>query len=174
MKYMLFLLAALALQTPALAKHDSDHPLTPEEWHEVGQRIDLLEGATFLPSLLPIVMENRDALALTEAQLQEFDRWRRENFVPMVNLMNRIIELKVQFSVESVSPEVSSEHLFKFQQQIQQLQQELLKNRMSCREAIMRSFTREQWEDFEFIAADYPRLASFISLRNEIRAHDKH
>lgn len=163
-RLILLLITGLLMTGIALAKHSSDHPLTPAEWQEVEARVGLLEDAALLPTLLPFVMRNRDALQLTDEQIDAFYQWRKENYTPMVNLMNAIIEMKVTFSIESLSPEVSDDHLLVFQSEIHRMQHELLKLRLSCRQLIMTTFTQEQWENFIFLASDHPKLAAFLSL----------
>ena len=54
--------------TAALAKHNSDHPLSPEDWNEVKGKVELLEAAGLMPTLLPVILSNRDALQLTDKQ----------------------------------------------------------------------------------------------------------
>ena len=158
----------------AQAKHNSDHPLSDEDWEEVMQKVDLLEDSGLLPTLLPVIMRNRDALALTDEQLTAFRDWRKENYVNMVNIMNEIIEKMVQFRVESLSPEVGNDHLLSFQSEIQDLQRQLLKIKLSCRELIITTFTKEQWENFAFVVADYPKLASLVSQLNNVTAEHRH
>ena len=119
-------------------------------------------------------MRNRDALALSDEQLTAFRDWRKENYVNMVNIMNEIIEKMVQFRVESLSPEVGNDHLLSFQSEIQDLQRQLLKIKLSCRELIITTFTKEQWENFAFVVADYPKLASLVSQLNNVTAEHRH
>jgi hypothetical protein len=157
-----------------MAKHNSEHPLSPEDWEEVMQKVTLLEEATLVPSLLPIIMKNRDALQLTEIQLKRLYAWRKTNYVNMVNIMNAIIEKKVQFGVESLSVNVDSSHLVEFQSEIHTLQQKLLKIRLSCRAIIIETFTEEQWENLAFIVSDNPRIASLLSQSYEISVNHRH
>jgi hypothetical protein len=84
----------------------------------------------------------------------------------MVNIMNEVIEKMVQFRIESLSPEVSNERLLAFQSEIQDLQRQLLKIKLSCRKLIMTTFTDEQWDNFAFVVSDNPRLASLVSQAN--------
>jgi len=149
--------------TPALAKHNSDHPLSPEDWKEVKEKVELLEGAGLMPTLLPIILINRDALQLTDKQVNDFHAWRKNNYTNMVNVMNAIIEKMVEFRVESLSPSISGDELLAFQSDIQELQVQLLKIKLSCRELIMSTFTDEQWDNFAFIISDNPKLASLMT-----------
>lgn len=174
MRNYLILLVFVLFTPPLYGKHNSDHPLTEQEWREVMENVTLLEDSAFLPSLLPIIMTNRDALSLTDEQLERFYHWRRDNYVNMVNIMNRIIELKVQFSIEALSPDVSREHLIEFQNEIFRLQHELMMIRLTCRDIVVETFTKEQWESFEFIVADDIRLASFASQASLIREQHRH
>ena len=166
MKYTGFLVALLLLGTSAQAKHNSDHPLTDEDWKEVMSKVDLLEPSGLMPMLMPTIMLNRDALQLTEEQVNAFRAWRQKNYTHMVNVMNEIIEKMVQFRIESLSPDVTNEHLLAFQSEIQELQRQLLQIKLSCREIIMTTFTDEQWENFAFVVSDNPRLASLVSQAN--------
>ena len=81
----------------------------------------------------------------------------------MVNVMNAIIEKSVQFRVAALSPRIASDDLYVLQSEIQDLQRQLLKIKLSCRELVTTSFTDEQWENFAFVVADNPKLASLMS-----------
>lgn len=158
----------------AYAKHNSEHPLTSEDWQEVMEKVSLLHEAVLIPSLLPVIMRNRDALGLSEEQMKRFFHWRKENYVNMVNIMNEVIEKRVQFGIESLSPATTDAHLLAFQEEIHRLERELLRIRLSCRAIVMETFTQEQWESLEFIVADDPRLASLISQTGGITPHHSH
>jgi len=163
MKYTGLLVALLLLGTSAQANHNSNHPLSDEDWKAVMSKVDLLEPSGLMPMLMPTIMINRDALQLTEEQVNAFRAWRKKNYTHMVNVMNEVIEKMVQFRVESLSPDVSNEHLLASQSEIQDLQRQLLNIKLSCRELIMTTFTDEQWDNFAFVVADNPKLASLMS-----------
>ena len=152
--------------TAALAKHNSDHPLSPEDWNEVKEKVELLEAAGLMPTLLPVILSNRDALQLTDKQVSAFRAWRKKNYTNMVNIMNEIIEKMVEFRVQSLSPSITGDQLLAFQSDIQKLQVQLLKIKLSCRELIMTTFTDEQWDNFAFIISDNPKLASLMTQMN--------
>ena len=145
------------------AKHDSDHPLSPEDWEMVMEKVELLEGSGLMPTLLPVIMGNRDTLQLTDEQISAFTAWRKENYTKVVNLMNEILEKKVRFRIEALSPGTTDDHLIELQSEIQELQRDLMKLKLSCRKLVVTSFTEEQWENFSFVVSDNPRLASFLS-----------
>jgi hypothetical protein len=152
----------------AHAKHNSNHPLSPEDWKEVMEKVVLLEDSGLMPTLLPIIMGNRDTLQLTDDQISSFRAWRKENYTNVINLMNEILEKKVQFRVVALSPSVSSDHLLTLQAEIQKLQQELLHLKLSCRELVISTFTEQQWENFAFVVSDNPKLASLLSQAGAI------
>ena len=168
MKLIGMLIALFLLSAPSLARHDSDHPLTADDWKKVMDKVVLLEDTGLMPALLPVIMRNRDTLALTEEQVTAFRTWRKENYTNMVNIMNEIIEKSVQFRVAALSPEITSDHLYVIQSEIQDLQRELLKIKLSCRELVTTSFTDEQWVNFAFVVADNPKLASLMSQVNSL------
>ena len=162
-RYIVVLLAFFFICSPALAKHDSDHPLTADDWKEVMDKVVLLESSGLMPTLLPVIMRNQDTLELTNEQINGFRAWRKKNYTHMVNVMNEIIEKSVQFRVAALSPDITSDHLYGLQSEIQDFQRQLLKIKLSCRELVTTSFTDEQWVNFAFVVADNPKLASLMS-----------
>ena len=66
----------------------------------------------------------------------------------------------------SLSPGISNERLIALQARIQELQQQVLEIKLSCREIIMTTFTDAQWENFAFVVSDNPKLAGLISQAN--------
>jgi hypothetical protein len=165
MKYIAIIIAFFLIAA-VQAKHTSDHPLSEQDWKEVMEKVVLLEDSGLMPTLLPVIMRNRDALQLTEEQISAFQAWRKKNYTHMVNIMNLIIEKKVQFRIDSLSPGISADQLLALQSGIQELQRELLKIKLTCREMIMTTFTDEQWDNFAFVVSDNPRLANLILQGN--------
>ena len=74
-----------------------------------------------MPTLLPVIMRNQDTLELTDEQINAFRAWRKQNYTHMVNVMNEIIEKSVQFRVAALSPDITSDHLYVLQSEIQEL-----------------------------------------------------
>ena len=163
MRYIAVFFAFVFICTTALAKHNSDHPLTADDWKEVMDKVVLLESSGLMPTLLPVIMRNQDTIELTDEQINAFRAWRKKNYTHMVNIMNEIIEKSVQFRVAALSPRVTSDTLYQLQADIHELQRELLKIKLSCRELVTTSFTDAQWENFAFVVADNPKLASLMS-----------
>ena len=163
MRYIAVIFGFFCICTTALAKHNSDHPLTTDDWKEVMDKVVLLESSGLMPTLLPVIMRNQDTLELTDEQINAFRAWRKKNYTHMVNVMNEIIEKSVQFRVAALSPRITSDQLYVLQSEIQELQRQLLKIKLSCRELVTTSFTDTQWENFAFVVADNPKLASLMS-----------
>lgn len=163
MKYFSIIVALFFLFTTAQAKHNSDHPLTADDWRDVMDKVVLLESSGLMPTLLPVIMRNQDTLELTDEQINAFRAWRKKNYTHMVNVMNEIIEKSVQFRVAALSPRITNDDLYVLQAEIQDLQRQLLKIKLSCRELVTSSFTETQWENFAFVVADNPKLASLVS-----------
>jgi hypothetical protein len=163
MKYLGLFLAFLLICTTVVAKHNSDHPLSSDDWKEVMDKVVLLESSGLMPTLLPVIMRNQDTLELTDQQINAFRAWRKKNYTHMVNVMNEIIDKSVQFRVAALSPDISSDQLYVLQSDIQELQRQLLKIKLSCRELVTTSFTETQWDNFAFVVADNPKLASLMS-----------
>jgi hypothetical protein len=164
MRYTATVIGLVLLSSQALANHGSEHPLSVSDWKEVMSNAMLLEDSGLMPDLLPMIMRNRDALQLTNEQLNTFHTWRKENYVNTINLMDLITEKKVRFRIESLSSDVSSEHLLATQNEIQALQRELLKLKLSCRQLVMTTFSDEQWKNLSLIAADDPELSSLTAI----------
>ena len=163
MRYLAVFFAFLFICTTALAKHTSDQPLSADDWKEVMDKVVLLESSGLMPTLLPVIMRNQDALELTDEQIKAFRAWRKKNYTHMVNVMNEIIEKSVQFRVAALSPRITSDHLVLLQSEIQELQRQLLKIKLSCRGLVTTSFTDKQWENLAFVVTDNPKLASLMS-----------
>jgi len=166
MKYLCLFIALCLPGTAVQANHNSNHPLSDQDWKEVMEKVVLLEDSGLMPTLLPVIMRNQDTLQLTDEQVNAFRTWRKKNYTNMVNIMNKLIEKMVQFRIDSLSPDISGNQLLAFQTEIQELQRELLKIKLSCRELVMTTFTDEQWENFAFVVSDNPKLANLVMQGN--------
>ena len=145
-----------------VAAHDSTHPLTDEQWQQVEKNLELIDSVNYVPTLLPVIMRNQDALMLTSEQLRHFRDWRKENYVPMVNTMNEIIQMRVEIKRASLDASVSGEELQSMLDRAHDAQKRLMSIKLSCRKMLVESFDGEQWENFAFVASDYPKLAAFF------------
>ena len=147
---------------PLGAMHESEHDLTNEEWLIVKGRLDLLDGVNYMPTLLPTIMRHRDVIELTKQQISSFRNWRKQHYGNMVEVMNTIINRRVDFKKASLNPRTSDEELIEMQSDILNLHKKLLEIKLSCRKMLVDSFTEEQWDNFAFAVADHPTLASLV------------
>lgn len=163
MRAVVMLLASLAASTVTSAKEPDDpSPLRNEQWELLQERVALLDKIAYIPSLLPVVMRHRDSLDLTDEQVEAFRGWRRTSYPEMVDLMNTIIAQRIALSEAALDGTVSSDAMLARQQAIFQLQERLLRLRLSCRELIVTTFTAEQRENLAFILAEYPQYAGLL------------
>jgi len=167
MQRLLASIVLVCLALPAAAADieplDSRTALSPQTWDLLRARMRLLNNISYLPSLLPVIMNNRDSLELTPEQMTAFRDWRRKNYQAMVDKMNTIIEKRILLSQHAVRPETGPEELIAMQDEIFELQREVFRIRLSCRQLITRTFTEEQWSNFAFIAADDPQIAGLFA-----------
>ena len=147
---------------PLWAMHESGHDLSNEEWLIVKGRIELLDSLNYMPTLLPTIMRNRDVLQLTDQQIKSFRDWRKQHYGNMVKTMNEIIEKRVAFKKVALDTKTSSDELLEMQNDILVLQKKLLEIKLTCRNMLVNTFTEEQWDNFAFVVADQPRIASFL------------
>lgn len=162
MKYFHLVYTLVLFASPALASHDSTHPLSNEEWEQVEKNLTLIDSLNYIPTLLPVIMRNQDTLQLTQEQLDHFREWRKENYVPMVNTMNEIIKARIDIKKASLNANVSAEELQAMQDEAHALQKKLMSIKLSCRTMLVKSFTDEQWDNFAFVVSDQPKLSAFL------------
>jgi len=137
-------------------------PLTDAEWDQVREHVGLIDKISFFPSLLPVIMKHRDALELTDEQKAAFRSWRKQHYLPMVTLMKDILERRIAFSKHALDPEARNADLIPQQKTILQLQEKLLHLKLSCRELIVTTFSRDQWNNLAFVLEDYPEYAGLM------------
>lgn len=161
-KFATILIITLFFSQPLSAVHESEHDLSDDEWLIVMGRLELLDSVNYLPTLLPTIMRHRDVLELTKEQINSFRNWRKHNYGNMVDIMNLIINKRVEFKIASLNPETTEEQLIVMQNDILDIHKKLLEIKLSCRKLLVDSFTEEQWNNFAFAVADHPKLASLI------------
>jgi hypothetical protein len=154
-----FLLAASAASAEQLSQ---PAPLSNSQWEDIRQQVVLLDKIAYLPSLLPVVMTNRDALELSDAQVAAFRQWRKLHYREMVDLMNEIIQRRITLSKTTLDDQVSQNDMLAQQKEIFSLQEDLLRLRLSCRELIVSTFSPTQWDNLAFILEEYPRYAGLL------------
>lgn len=137
-------------------------PLSDLQWDSVQSQVNLLDKVAYFPSLLPVIMKHRDAIGLSSRQTRAFRLWRKENYQKMVDLMNEIILRRIELSKSSLNAELSSEQILDKQQNIFELQAQVLRLRLSCRQIVVSTFSAEQWDNLGFVLEEYPKLAGLL------------
>jgi hypothetical protein len=121
---------------------------------DIAASIEKLDRLNYLPNLLPVILENRDFIGLTDEQLADLDDWRKSNREPMLAKMQEIVHKRVELKEAALSPTISSARLKQMQNEIFRLQREVLEYKLSCRDRVMRTFTSENWISFYMILVD--------------------
>lgn len=124
------------------------------DWGLAKQRMKMLSQMGYHPFLMPLIMENRDAIGLSNEQVKVFREWRSKNRVPLLHAMNQIIQERLAFQRISLNPRTSEEVLLAKQEEIFKLHKKVLKYQLSCRRNILDTFTDEQWEEFRFVLTE--------------------
>ncbi len=119
--------------------------------YENAQKLDKI---SFLPNMLPIIIENKDFIGLTEDQVATLKEWRTNNLKPMLATMEEIARKRIEIMEHALAPNVSSARLQQMQNSIFRLQREVLNYRLSCREHVVETFTEENWISFYMVLAD--------------------
>ena len=127
---------------------------SPSEADQVEKRMATLSQLGYHPFLMPLIMENRDAIGLTNEQVAVFREWRNKYRVPLLHAMNRILEERIWFQRIALNPKTAEEVLLTKQAEIFRLQKQVLNYQLSCRRTILDTFTDEQWDNFSFILTE--------------------
>ncbi len=147
----LVLVLALAWVQCAADEAAAPSDLDLIDWGLAKQQMSMLSQMGYHPFLMPLIMENRDAIGLTNEQVKVFREWRNKNRVPLIHAMNRIIQERVAFQRIALNPKTSEEVLFAKQEEIFKLHRKVLKYQLSCRRNILDTFDDEQWDNFRFV-----------------------
>lgn len=118
------------------------------------KHIDKLDKISYLPSLLPVIIENSDVIELTDEQLNSLLNWRKLNGKNLTTAVNEIAYRRVEIKEAALSPNVSSARLIQMQNNVFRLQREMLEYKLSCRELVINTFNRNNWESFFLVLAD--------------------
>ena len=118
------------------------------------KKLELLDRISYPPSLLPIVMQNRDYLELTPDQLKRLTEWRKKNAPAMLEKMEEVAKGRIDFIERTLNPKTSEAELLREQHHLFKLQEEVLAYKLSCRQNILQTFTPKQWDALQLIMAD--------------------
>jgi hypothetical protein len=139
-------------------------PLSDQQWDATHTQVSLLDKVAYLPSLLPVIMRHRGAIGLSYQQTQAFRLWRKDNYQKIVDLMNEIIQHRIELSRWSLNAELSNDQILDKQQEIFDLQEQVLRIRLSCRQIVLSTFSVQQWDSLGFVLEEYPQFAGLLDL----------
>lgn len=132
----------------------SESDLDLIDWELAKKQMSMLSQMGYHPFLMPLIMENRDVIGLSNEQIKIFRKWRNKNRVPLIHAMNRIIRERTAFQRISLNPDTSEDVLRAKQQEIFKLHKKVLEYQLSCRRNILDTFTDKQWEEFLFVLTE--------------------
>jgi hypothetical protein len=138
----------------AVQAQDANSDLDLIDWDLAKQRMAMLSQLGYHPFLMPLIMENRDAIGLSNEQVRVFREWRNRYRVPLIHTMNQIIAERVAFQKIALNPRTSEEVLLAKQNEIFKLHKKVLDYQLSCRRTILDTFTDEQWDNFRFVLTE--------------------
>lgn len=150
MKHNIFLFILITLITLS-GKATAD---INEESRILEQYASKLDKINYLPSLLPVIIENSDVIELTEEQISALQTWRETNREDVIAKMNEIVKKRVAIKEAALSPDVSSARLIQLQNEAFRLQREVLVYKLSCRDLVINTFNRNNWEGFFMVLAE--------------------
>ena len=126
---------------------------TQSDTSDLDKKLELLDRISYHPSLLPIIMQNKDFLELTTDQLERLSDWRKKNAPAMLEKMEEVAKGRIDFVDRSLNPKTSEAELVREQHHLFKLQEEVLACKLSCRQNILQTFTPKQWDDLQLIMA---------------------
>ena len=118
------------------------------------QQAEKLDKINYLPALLPVILDNRDVIELTDNQFDTLLTWRENNRLDVIEVMNEIVRKRVEIKKAALSPEVSAFTLRKMQSDVFNLQRAVMEYKLSCRELVIDTFDRNNWDGFYFVLAE--------------------
>jgi len=124
------------------------------DWDLAKERMKMLSQMGYHPFLMPLIMENRDMIGLSNDQVKVFRDWRNEYRVPLIHAMNRIIQERINFQRIALNPDTREEVLLAKQNEIFKLHEKVLNYQLSCRRTILDTFNEEQWDNFRFVLTE--------------------
>ena len=147
MKLITILTGFFLISSSALADlSDSDRLLE--------QHAEKLDKINYLPALLPVILDNRDVIELTDSQVDTLLTWRENNREDVIAVMNEIVRKRVAIKKAALSPEVTALTLMKMQSDVFSLQRTVMEYKLSCRDLVINTFNRDNWDGFYFVLAE--------------------
>ena len=121
---------------------------------KVAAQLTEIDRINYLPSLLPMIINNADIIELEQEQLDALIAWRTQNREAVIADMNEIVSLRVAIKQAAVLPNTTPKQLVAFQDEIFRLQRNVLEYKLSCRDLVFETFDQNNWEGFQMVLAD--------------------
>lgn len=119
------------------------------------KNLEKLDKINFLPSLLPVILENSDVIELSDKQVDTLLEWRKINREDVIAAMNEIARKRVQIKEAALSPDIPSARLIQMQNEVFRLQRVVLEYKLSCRDLVISTFNKNNWEGFYLVLAEH-------------------
>jgi len=116
--------------------------------------IEKLDKMNFLPSLLPVILDNSDVIELSDKQIETLLEWRKVNREDVIATMNEIARKRIEIKEAALSPDISSARLIQMQNEVFRLQRIVLEYKLSCRDLVISTFNKNNWEGFYLVLAE--------------------
>lgn len=120
---------------------------------DIDSYIEKLDNISHLPNMLPVILNNKDFIGLTDEQVENLEHWREQNNEPLLAVMKQAARKRVEIKQAALSPTVSSARLQQMQNDIFRLQREILEYKLSCRDSVVQTFNNENWDSFFMVLA---------------------
>ncbi len=146
---ILFTLFCIVAYQPGIAG-----PAMEQQPLDVESSIEKLDKINYLPNLLPLILDNRGFIGLTDEQVGALEQWRSANREPMLAKMKEVVSKRIEIKQAAISPTVSSARLQQMQNDIFRLQREILEYKLSCRDHVVKTFNEENWTSLFMVLAD--------------------
>lgn len=143
------LVILISIISSAVAATDND-----EVKNDRHKYLEKLDKTNFLPSLLPVILENSDVIELTDKQVETLLEWRKVNRGDVIATMNEIARKRVEIKEAALSPDISSARLIQMQNEVFRLQRIVLEYKLSCRDLVISTFNINNWEGFYLVLAE--------------------
>lgn len=128
-------------------------PASGQKEPDIDSYIEKLGNISDLPNMLPVILNNKDFIGLTDEQVENLEHWREQNREPLLAVMKQAAQKRIEIREAALSPSVSSARLQQMQNDIFRLQREILEYKLSCRDHVVRTFNHENWESLFMVLA---------------------
>lgn len=113
-----------------------------------------LDKINYLPSLLPVILNNSDIIELDQKQIDTLTSWRTENREKVIATMNQIVKKRAELKRVALSPGTSAHKLVALQDDIFKLQRDVMNYKLSCRDLVIKTLNADNWDGLYMVLAD--------------------